>query len=65
MTFLVEQFGVVGRSHGIWHFLTTLEVTREGQSVAIRPEDLLCGEVARALFQSGAGSTRATVERLT
>lgn len=65
MTFLVEQFGVVGDSHGIWHFLRDLTVTREGQPVAVQKEDLLCGEIADGLFQSGAGSTRATVERLT
>lgn len=65
MTFLVETFGVVGDSHGLWHFLTSLTVTREGEPVATTKEALLCGEVADAVFQSSAGTTRATVERLT
>jgi hypothetical protein len=65
MTFLLEGYGVIGTEHTAWQFLTDLSVKRGEELVAVQPEQLLCGEVATGIFQSSAGTTRATVERLT
>ena len=64
MKWYIGHFGFVEEKNGVWIFLQSLMVKREGNAVQISKEGMIIGERAQAVFKSGMGKNNVTVERI-
>jgi hypothetical protein len=59
----IEGYGEVERRNAAWTCLVSLEVRREGRWKHVAPDSMMVGEIAHAIFHSGAGTTVCKITR--